>query len=145
MNELKYDYKTIIDLFHFVTAHHIRNNLLNYRVGGAWRAVSTREFAAAVEDFALGLSGLGLEHGGKVGLSAPSSPFWLIADLGISLAGGVTVPVFNRISPENLEFEIEDAGLRFMIVGDEREYGPVRECGRRLRRIITLEIGRAHV
>ncbi len=142
MIDSKDGYKTIIDLFRFVTTHHVRADLLNHHEGGAWRHISTSEFAAAVEDFALGLIGLGLSRGEKVGLSAPSSPFWVIADLGISLAGGVTVPVFNRISPENLEFEIEDTALNVMIVGDEREYEPVRACGKRLRKIVTLGFSR---
>jgi long-chain acyl-CoA synthetase len=143
MHELKHDYKTIIDLFRFVAANYHRKNLLNHRVNGAWRAISTAEFAIAVEDFALGLIGLGLAHGEGVGLSAPSSPFWVVADLAVSLAGGVTVPIFNRISPENLAFGIEDAALNIMIVGDQKEYEPVRACGRRLRKIITIGFNRA--
>src|SRR5512135_1687969 len=114
------DYNTITEVFDYIKRSYDRPNLLNYRADNAWKAISTREFGEAVECLALGLLGLGAQRGDRIGISAPSSPFWIISDLAITLAGCVTVPVFNRISPENLEFEIEDSRLTIFIVGDER-------------------------
>lgn len=49
------------------------------------------------------------------------NPIWLIADLGAILAGGITVPIFQNISRENLLYEILDAEVKFVFT-DNRDF-----------------------
>ncbi len=49
----------------------------------------------AVKDLARGLSGLGLRRGERVVLLAENRPEWLIADMAIMAAGGITVPAYT--------------------------------------------------
>ncbi len=132
------EYKTLPELLYFIKENRQRPDLLNYRRDNSWKALSTLEFVREAENFALGLSSLGVKKGEFVGLIAASSPFWVISDLAITLIGGVTVPIFNRISPENLEFEIEDSRINLVIIGDSKEYEPVRMYGGRVKKIVTL-------
>ena len=112
---------------------------LNYRKNGEWKPLTFREIYETVRNLALGLEGLGLE-GCPLGLIAPPSPFWVIADLAILSSRNHTVPIFKRISPESMSFETEDSGVEYIFVGMESELDMVRNHGRGIKKIIPLQI-----
>ncbi len=113
--------------------------LLNYPDGeGGWEHYSAEKVRSTVEALALGLLEEGLEPGEPVGLIAPPSPDWVIADLAIQSAGGVTVPIFKRISPESYTHEINDSGLRRLFVGNPEEIPMAMEYAGEHVEIITF-------
>src|SRR5690349_5963138 len=61
---------------------------------GEYRPQSWREAAEAVRRLAGALIGLGLGPGDRVALVAENRPEWVIADLAIMSAGGITVPAY---------------------------------------------------
>jgi long-chain acyl-CoA synthetase len=131
--------KTIPALFDYIERCNARPDLLSYHTPGSWTAISTEEFAEAVRSAAAGLLQLGVKTGENIGIISNSSPLWVMADFAIQLAGCITVPIFRRISPENLEFEIKDSGLRIVFIGDPNEVEPVKRCGgRKIKTIITM-------
>ena len=64
-----------------------------YRVGGEWREMTYAEVGEAITEVALGLVALGIEAGDRVGILADTRVEWTIASYGISVAGGIVVPV----------------------------------------------------
>jgi long-chain acyl-CoA synthetase len=135
---MKNSYRTIPELFYYIKENYASGILMYYRINNRWQAISTQVFAQTVENLAFGLREIGLEYGQKVGIISNPSPFWVMADMAIALAGGITVPIFRRISPENLEFELTDAGLQILFIGDPNEYAPVKIYGKNLKKIITI-------
>ena len=81
---------------------------------------------------------MGIKKGEKIGIISNPSPFWVMSNLAIILSGGITVPIFRRISPENLNFEINDSELNIIFIGDENEYEPAKKYGERINKIITI-------
>ncbi|MFP4534834.1 MAG: AMP-dependent synthetase/ligase [Spirochaetaceae bacterium] len=113
--------------------------MLNYPDGSdGWEHYSTEKVRSTVEALALGLLEEGLEPGEPVGLIAPPSPDWIIADLAIQSAGGVTVPIFKRISPESYTHEIKDSGLERLFVGNPDEIPMAMEHAGEKVQIITF-------
>lgn len=94
---------------------------------GGWEHYSSAEIREKTEALALGLLAEGLDPGEPVGLIAPSSPDWIIADLAIQAAGGVTVPIFKRISPQSYTHEISDSGLKRLLIGNPDEIPMAQE------------------
>ncbi len=92
-------FSTLPELFEFIVSTYASGTFLNKRVGNAWKSLSVEDFGKSVRRLALGLSDLGIRWGESVALLAQSSPEWLIVDLAIMIAGGVTVPIFKRSSP----------------------------------------------
>lgn len=129
-------FSTLPELFDLVSSKYSNDGFLNKRVGTSWKRLSVDAFAKTVRCLALGLSDLGVRRGESVAILAQSSPEWLVVDLAIMICGGVTVPIFKKISPESLEFELSDAAVRFLFIGDSEELGFVREHGNKLQRII---------
>jgi long-chain acyl-CoA synthetase len=83
---------------------------------GVYVPVSWREAAERVSDLARGLRALGLERGDRVGLVSENRPEWVIADLAIIAAGGVTVPAYTTHTVEDHRYVLANSGARLVVV-----------------------------
>ena len=131
-------FRTLPGLLKYVEAKFRNPAALGYKKDGAWTGIPTQEVADIVRRLAGGLVELGLKPGDKVGLVADPSPFWLMMDLAILGAGAVSVPMFANISHENLSFEIQDSGMRFLFVGSMEQYEAMKPFFGRLEKIIAM-------
>jgi long-chain acyl-CoA synthetase len=86
-----------------------------------WRPTTFREADAAAREIAAGFVALGLRPGDRVCLLAQTRLEWVLCDLGILLAGGVTVPIYASNTAEQCEFIIRDAGAKILIVEDDAQ------------------------
>jgi long-chain acyl-CoA synthetase len=91
-------------------------NFLWARHEGAYRPQTWRQAETAVKDLARGLRGLGLQRGERVVLLAENRPEWLIADLAIMAAGGITVPAYTTNTSGDHRHILTDSGARGAIV-----------------------------
>lgn len=99
---------------------------LNRRVRDRWEAVSTETFVQSVRKLALGIRGLGLQDQEGFGILADPSPSWVMMDLAVIIAGGVSVPLFANISSENLGFEIRDSNMRFLYIAKAESWHAIQ-------------------
>jgi long-chain acyl-CoA synthetase len=79
-------------------------------VDDRWAPVTYREFADQVIRLAAGLMASGLELGDRVALSSRTRYEWMLCDFAIWTAGGVTVPVYETSSAEQVEWMLGDSG-----------------------------------
>ncbi len=77
----------------------------------AWR--QSRRVAAS-------LAAMGVEKGDRVGISMRNYPEWILAFMGISSLGAVTVAMNAWWSGEEMLYAIEDSGLSTLFVDHER-------------------------
>ncbi|GAA1222391.1 AMP-dependent synthetase/ligase [Prauserella alba] len=85
-------------------------------IDGSWRDVTARTFAAEVLSTAKGLVAAGLEHGDRVGLMSKTRYEWTLFDFAIWAAGGVTVPIYETSSAEQVHWILSDSGAKAVIV-----------------------------
>jgi long-chain acyl-CoA synthetase len=95
--------------------------------GGVWRDTSYGEVAVAVEEIALGLIALGVEHGDRVAILAETRPEWTLADLGALSAAAVVVPVYHTNSPEEVGYVLAHSGARLIFCEDAHQLAKVEE------------------
>lgn len=102
---------------------------LNEFVNGQWVSFSTQQVLQQIKEIALGLVALGIKRGENIAILAYSSPQWTMIDLGIIIAGGVTVSIFPNISEENLIYQVNetDARIVFLDEGISPELYPTHE------------------
>jgi long-chain acyl-CoA synthetase len=86
------------------------------RVDGTWVDLTARDFAAQVLAVAKGLIAVGLRTGERVCLMSKTRYEWTLLDFAIWAAGGVTVPVYETSSAEQVEWIVSDSGARAVIV-----------------------------
>lgn len=86
------------------------------KVDGKYQALSWREVAAQVTQLARGLQALGIKEGDRVVLVSENRPQWLIADLAIMAAGGVTVPAYITNTVDDHRHIVEHSQAVGMII-----------------------------
>ncbi|MFC4907754.1 AMP-dependent synthetase/ligase [Actinomadura gamaensis] len=84
--------------------------------GDAWSAVTAGEFAAEVARLAKGLMAMGVEPGDRIALMSRTRYEWTVLDYAIWAAGGVTVPVYETSSAEQVAWILGDSGARGIFV-----------------------------
>jgi len=91
---------------------------LMHRRGGQYVGVSYADLAQAVGRAAAKLSALGVGRGDVVGILSPNRPEWIVADLAVLSLGGIVVPIYHTLPPDQLRYIISDSGMRVLLAGD---------------------------
>ncbi|MBC6440069.1 MAG: long-chain fatty acid--CoA ligase [Rhodospirillales bacterium] len=87
---------------------------------GAYRPWSWDRVDRDVRALSAGLTDLGLKSGDRVVLVAENRPEWVIADLAIIAAGGVTVPAYTTNTEALHEHVLKDSSATLAIVADQQ-------------------------
>ncbi len=94
----------------------------SYKDKGSWINFSAQDYYKYSHLFACGLINKGFTKGEKIITMSQSLPHWNIADMGISLAGLVHVPIYTTLGPEELEYIIRHSEAKIIIVSDAALY-----------------------
>jgi long-chain acyl-CoA synthetase len=79
---------------------------------GRWDDVTAAQFRDEVAPLAKALVAAGIEPGDRVALMSRTRYEWTLIDYAIWAAGGVTVPVYETSSAEQVEWILGDSGAR---------------------------------
>jgi len=79
-------------------------------IGDGWQDVSAAEFHEQVTAVARGLLATGLEPGDRVALICKTRYEWTLLDYAIWWVGGVTVPIYETSSAEQIGWILSDSG-----------------------------------
>jgi long-chain acyl-CoA synthetase len=105
------------------------------KVKGAWQDVSWAQLAAESEEAAWGLIGLGIKKGEMVSILAGTRVEWTVADMGVSLAGAVAVPIYQSNTPEECQFILENSGAVAVFAEDQKQLAKLQATRARLPKI----------
>ncbi len=86
------------------------------RGDSGWTDVTSRQFADEVRALAAGFVASGVQVGDRVGLMSRTRYEWALADFAIWTAGGITVPIYETSSAEQVEWILSDSGAVAVIV-----------------------------
>jgi len=110
--------------------------------GGAWQALTWREYRQAVAEVSLGLRTLGLGPGQFVAIWSRNRPEPLIADLAALHARACPVSLYNTLAPEQAGYIVGHCEAAIAVVEDRGfldRLRAVRDQLPNLRRIVLLE------
>ena len=100
---------------------------VRYKRGGSWQDLTWSAYRADVLACAAALAAAGVQPGDRVGLLGENRIEWMIADLGILAAGGVTVSTHAALSARQVHFEMHHAGARRLFVSTAAQCDKVRQ------------------
>src|SRR5512143_2841413 len=109
---------TIPQMFLNTTQAYVKNDLLAAKKDGRYAPIPTEEFARRVRHLSLGLADLGLTPGEKLVIFSENRPEWTITDFAVLSAGGVTVPIYTSLMPEQVKYIINDSDARIVVVSN---------------------------
>ncbi len=92
------------------------NTFLREKVDGIWTETTFGQTRKEAYRVGAGLMSIGLEKGDKVALLSEGRNLWIIGELGLLYAGGVSVPLSVGLSEAELLFRIQHSQARYIIV-----------------------------
>ena len=90
--------------------------LLSRPLGDAWQPVTAVELDQEIRSVAKGLIAHGVARGDRVAIMAKTRYEWTILDFAIIYCGGITVPIYETSSAEQVKWILSDSGSVFLIV-----------------------------
>ncbi len=96
---------------------------------GNWRTYSSREVWETARKLAGGLLTLGItneilepEPQEKIAIISPNRPEWMITDIAVQLTGAVLTPIYPTISPQEIAYVLDEAGVQILFVANADIY-----------------------
>jgi long-chain acyl-CoA synthetase len=99
---------------------------------GTWTDVTSVQFAEQVRALAAGLVASGVQVGDRIGLMSRTRYEWALSDYAIWTAGGVTVPIYETSSAEQVEWILSDSGAVGVVVETDNHAQTVAEVAGKL-------------
>jgi long-chain acyl-CoA synthetase len=96
-----------------------------YKKDGSYTPISTDEFGKDVKHFALGLRELGYEAGDKLIILSENRPEWVMTDLASLCLGGISVPIYTSLVPEQIQYIIDNSDAKVVVFSDEEMWGKI--------------------
>ncbi|MDX9812700.1 MAG: long-chain fatty acid--CoA ligase [Bacteroidales bacterium] len=100
----------------------VKDDVLCFKQKGVWRKFGTEEYIEYSTSFCYGLYESGFRRGDKIITVSANRPEWNFADMGMSMAGVVHVPVFTSLSVTEYEYIIRNSGARMILISDRKLY-----------------------
>jgi long-chain acyl-CoA synthetase len=120
---------------------------LRQKQGGFWREWTWNEFGTAVREVANGLQALEMKSGETVSILGNTVIEWLMVDLGVLSAGGVSSGIYPTDSAEQVQYLCSDSSTTILFVEDDEQLDKaleVRQSLPLLRWIVVLDMDGLH-
>lgn len=86
-----------------------------------WRYKTYSELRAPVARLAHYLVGLGMKRGDRIAVLSNTRYEWCLADLAILSAAGVTVSIYQSLTPQEIGYILHDSGSRIIFAENEEQ------------------------
>jgi len=93
---------------------------------GIWQTASGHELATRIETIGRGLRAQGLRDGEVAAVLGDNGLEWVLADLGIVAAGGVSAAIDPHLDADGIVTQLVDSGARVLFVAGDRHLQRVR-------------------
>ena len=97
-------------------------NMLNTKVNGTWKKITSQQFIDYVNEVSRGLVAYGIKPGEKIGLISENRLEWNVIDMAIQQVGGVVVAIYPNISDADYQYIFSDAEIKLCFVSNESLY-----------------------
>ena len=137
-----YAVTTLSRLFLQACRTHRKADRMMVKKHGAWKSISTAEFETTVRRLSLGFQALGLKPGDRVAILSENRPEWVMADFATLTAGGVTVPIYTSLLPDQIRYIVDDAGATIVVCSDRdllRKVEAVRSALPSVEHVVLIE------
>lgn len=106
----------LVSMFFDQAAEYGEQPFLWHKINGKYESMSWSDVNARVIALARGLISLGVEEGDRIMLVGENRPGWLISDIAIMAAGGISTPAYTTNTPADHKHILEDSGAKGAIV-----------------------------
>jgi long-chain acyl-CoA synthetase len=94
---------------------------MRYKELGLWHDITWRGYYDAAGHIGAALMDLGLEKGMSAAIIGDNCPQWVMIDMGIQCAGGVSVGIYTTNAWPEVEYVVSDSEAMFLFVENEEQ------------------------
>ena len=134
-------YNNLVDLFFEQYQIQPKNKIFLSSLKESQKNYSWEEVNIAVLNLAHKISKI-IQKGERCLLISENRPEWMISDLSIMLAGGITVPAYTTYVSRDYEYIINDCSPSIIIVSNDEQFNKVKSICERvscIKKIISFE------
>ncbi|HET6381838.1 MAG TPA: long-chain fatty acid--CoA ligase [Armatimonadota bacterium] len=113
---------------------------IRYKLKGEYRSILYRELYARALSMARGFLAIGIEPGNRVAILSENRPEWGFVDLACQLLGVSDVPIYPSLPSVQVEYILNDAGARAIVVSDAAQLKKITEAWPRLKSLETAVV-----
>lgn len=137
--------KRLFDCIELAINNHPDRVILAGKENGKYREYKAPEIKEIVDKLACGLMKLGFGSGDgtpegkdKIAIIAKNRPEWVFVDLAVQKTGAVLTPIYPTIGENELEFILQDASVKLIIMNDESFMDKISPISERIPLLKTL-------
>ncbi|HMF54261.1 MAG TPA: long-chain fatty acid--CoA ligase [Edaphobacter sp.] len=139
-----FDLRTVNDVFVCASGRGDRAVLMAQDAPASWSPISSNELYGRVRALAEVLSSWGVGKGDRVALLSENRWEWLVTDFAVLAIGGVDVPLYPTLTPQQVGYMLQDSGAKVAVVSSAEQYQKILEAGElpQLEHVIVMDPGK---
>lgn len=137
------DLKTLNDVLVRATGRGDRPAMLWQDVAGEWKPITSSQLYGRVRALADVFRGWGLGKGDRVAIISENRWEWPVTDFATLAIGGVDVPLYPTLTPEQIGYMLRDSGAKVAVVSSREQYEKLTHAGDLpdLEHVVVMEAG----
>jgi len=124
-----FDLATVNDVFGMVSGRGDRAVMMAQGVDGTWTPISSSELYGRVRALADVLRGWGVVKGDRVAILSENRWEWAVTDFAVLAVGGVDVPLYPTLTPEQIGYMLRDSGAKVAVLSSREQYEKLSAAG----------------
>jgi len=112
-----------------------KEDLILFKREGAYVPISTQDFGNDIKYLSLGLKDLGHQAGDKLIILAENGPKWIMTDFANLCSGGITVPIYPSLVPEQIKYIIDDSDAKIVVCSSKELWEKVKTVKNELTKV----------
>lgn len=140
------------DMFDLVTLNDVlvraagrgdRAVMMAQDASGDWKTISSAALYGRVRALADALRGWGVGKGDRVAILSENRWEWQVTDFAVLAIGGVDVPLYPTLTPDQIGFMLRNSGTKVAVVSSREQYEKLRAAGDlpELERVVVMDAG----
>ncbi len=112
-----------------------KEDLMLFKKEVAYVPISTQDFGNNIKYLSLGLKDLGHQTGDKLIILAENGPKWIMTDFANLCSGGITVPIYPSLVPEQIKYIIDDSDAKIVVCSSQELWEKVKTVKNELTKV----------
>jgi long-chain acyl-CoA synthetase len=124
-----FDLSSVNDVFVRATGRGDQTVMLWQDANGEWKPITSNELYGRVRALAEVFRGWGVEKGDRVALLSENRWEWPVTDFATLAIGGVDVPLYPTLTPEQIGYMLRDSGAKVAVLSSRAQYDKLAAAG----------------
>jgi long-chain acyl-CoA synthetase len=138
-----FDLSSVNDVLGKVTGRGDAVVMLWQDADGAWKPIPSNELYGRVRALADVFRAWGLGKGDRVAILSENRWEWAVTDFATLAIGGVDVPLYPTLMPEQIGYMLRDSGVKVAVLSSREQHGKLMAAGDlpELEHVVVMDAG----